>query len=151
MAFKRSWRPLILAGLIVVMLALAWLPVGNLDPGQRSNKPFLYVTYQIPENSNNQQLKDVLFDVRQRIESRHEWRLLEQQASYGWQLNVSVTHGELLQINGQLMAPAESGSATSVQRFKVQGKMETFGALPEQYVKILIELVENGHKAQSSL
>lgn len=151
MALKRSWRPLILAGLIMVMLALAWLPVGNLDPGQRSNKPFLYVTYQITDNSNNQQLKDVLFDVRQRIESRHEWRLLEQQKNYGWQLNVSVAHGELLQLSGQLTAPSESGSATSVQRFKVQGRMETFGALPEQYVKILIELVENGHKAQSSL
>lgn len=151
MAVKRGWKPLFIAALVILMLALAWLPLGDLDPGERSNKPFLYVTYQVQATADAQQLEDVLFDVRERIESRHEWRLLDQQESYGWQLEVTVSHNELLQINGQLNAPSTEGNASSVQRFKVQGPMATFGALPEQYVKILIELVENGHEAQSNL
>ncbi|WP_404409962.1 hypothetical protein LG272_05715 [Pseudidiomarina marina] len=150
MAIKRSWRPLLLAGLVIAMLALAWLPVGDLDPGKRSNKPYLYVSYEVT-GTKNPQLEDVLFDVEQRIESRHEWRLLDQPQDHAWTLNVTVEAADLLQLSGQLSAPTESDTSSSIQRFKVQGQMETFGALPEQYVKILIELVENGHKVQSSL
>lgn len=149
-AARRSWRPLIIAGLLMVMLALAWLPMGELAPGQRSNKPFLYVTYQVVEPS-TPALQDVLYDIEQRIEARHEWRLLDQQQPYGWVLEVEVQHGNLLQLNGRLQAPEEQLSADSIQRFRVQGQWETFGALPEQYVSILIDLIKNGHEAQSDL
>src|SRR5690554_416500 len=159
MVRKGSWRPLLLALLIMVMLALAWLPNGELAPGQRSNKPFLYVTYSIATDLaqqaqlNEAELEDILFDLQQRIESRHEWRPLQQAEPHGWTLAVTVQVEQQLELIGELQAPSENLSSTtqSQQRFKVQGKVETYAALPEQYVKVLIQLIENGHQAQSGL
>ncbi|WP_417659510.1 hypothetical protein [Pseudidiomarina sp.] len=151
MAFKRSWLPLFITALVMIMLALAWLPLGDLTPEQRSNKPFLYVSYEIQGDVNIQHLEDVAFDVRQRIEQRHEWRLLDQLEPRAWQLTVTVTSEQLLVLMGHLEAPASDGPSQSVQRFKVQGPADSYAALPEQFVKILIQLVENGHNAQSNL
>ncbi|CUA84445.1 hypothetical protein [Pseudidiomarina woesei] len=154
MAARRSWKPLLIAALVIVMLALAWLPTGELDPEQRSNKPFLHVTYTIDAASDGSAkgfLEDVAFDIQQRIEQRHEWRLSETAEPRAWQLTVQVTSGAMLVLSGELEAPASNNTQASVQRFKVQGPKDSYAALPEQYVKILIQLVENGHKAQSSL
>lgn len=147
---RRSWRPLIIAGLLMIMLALAWLPLGDLAPGQRSNKPFLYVTYSVAEPS-SAALEDILFDIEQRIRARHEWRLLEQQEAYGWVLEVEVRQDKLLQLNGLLQAPTDKLHAESTQRFRIQGVPDTYGALPEQYVKVLTDLIKNGHETQSDL
>ncbi|RWU11750.1 hypothetical protein EGC76_05690 [Pseudidiomarina gelatinasegens] len=151
MAFKRSWLPLFIAALVVVMLALAWLPMGDLTPEQRSNKPFLYVSYEIQGDVNVQHLEDVAFDVQQRIEQRHEWRLVDQPEPRAWELTVTVNSAQLLVLAGNLEAPSSSELSQSVQRFKVQGPTDSYAALPEQFVKILIQLVENGHNAQSDL
>src|SRR5690554_1586611 len=156
MARRRSWRPLLLALLVMVMLALAWLPNGDLTPGERSNKPFLYVSYSLAGDSaqmTEAELEDILFDLQQRIESRHEWRPLQQAEPHGWTLTVTVQVEQQLELIGELQAPSENLSSTtqSQQRFKVQGKVETYAALPEQYVKVLIQLIENGHQAQSGL
>lgn len=164
MAVRRSWKPLLIAALVIVMLALAWLPTGKLDPEQRSNKPFLYVTYVVNNASNNasnnvsnninkdaSHLEDVAFDIRQRIEQRHEWRLSDTPEDRAWQLTVTVSNGAMLVLAGELAAPNVAPQQTTQQRFKVQGPSDAYGALPEQFVKILIQLVENGHKAQSSL
>ena len=150
MAIKRSWKPLLIAALVIVMLALAWLPTGSLDPEQRSNKPFLYITY-VVDGRNLGQLEDVALDIRQRIEQRHEWRLSSAPEDRAWQLTVTVTGDNMLVLTGALEAPNLASYQTTQQRFKVQGPSDTYGALPEQFVKILIQLVENGHKAQSSL
>ncbi|SFV23555.1 hypothetical protein SAMN04488139_1831 [Pseudidiomarina donghaiensis] len=154
MTARRSWKPLLIAALVIVMLALAWLPTGDLDPEQRSNKPFLHVTYTIDaasEAAAKGQLEDVAFDIQQRIEQRHEWRLSETPEPRAWQLTVQVSSAAMLVLNGELQAPASNATDGSVQRFKVQGPADSYAALPEQYVKILIQLVENGHKTQSSL
>jgi|SRR5690554_5084109 len=150
MASKRRWRPLLIAALVIVMLALAWLPVGDLDPEQRSNKPFLHVTYQVVGEP-SAQLDDIVFDIQQRIEQRHEWRLSKAPEARAWRLDVAVDSEQLLVLSGNLEAPTAMAATTSTQRFKVQGQADTYAALPEQFVKILIQLVENGHKAQSSL
>lgn len=154
MATRRSWKPLLIAALVIVMLALAWLPTGELDPEQRSNKPFLHVSYSIDtagDDSAKGQLDDVAFDIQQRIEQRHEWRISETPEARAWQLSVQVVNNGMLVLQGELEAPASSSTQGSLQRFKVQGPTDSYAALPEQYVKILIQLVENGHKAQSSL
>jgi len=130
---------------------LAWLPVGDLDPEQRSNKPFLHVSYQVIGPVNLAHLEDVAFDVQQRIEQRHEWRLLDTPEPRAWQLKVTVAADQLLMLTGSLEAPATGSSNASTQRFKVQGQPDSYAALPEQFVKILIQLVENGHTAQSDL
>lgn len=150
MAARRSWKPLLVAALVIVMLALAWLPTGELDPDQRSNKPFLYATYTIDAAANSNEkghLEDIAFDIQQRIEQRHEWRISETPEPRAWQLTVQVTSHGMLVLNGELTAPASKTTEGSVQRFKVQGPADSYAALPEQYVKILIQLVENGHKA----
>lgn len=137
-------RPIILSVIVMVLLALAWLPTGEFAPGDRTNKPQLYVSY---EAATTPELDDVIFDLQQRIEQRHEWRIVEQPAAYAWQLTVRVEVAEQLVINGRLATP----QAASEQRFKVQGPPAAQGALPEQFVKVLIDLVENGETARAGL
>ncbi|PWW11825.1 MULTISPECIES: hypothetical protein [Pseudidiomarina] len=139
---RRRIRPIIISLIIMVLLALAWLPTGNLLPEQRSNKPFLFISYSTPV-PNNSALQDVLFDVQQRLEQRHEWKLIDEPADYAWQLTVSVSQPDNLELLGEL-----TGSNADLQRFKIQGRPEAMGALPEQYVKVLIDLVEAGDNAQ---
>ena len=64
---------------------------------------------------------------------------------------MTVNSAQLLVLAGNLEAPSSSELSQSVQRFKVQGPTDSYAALPEQFVKILIQLVENGHNAQSDL
>jgi len=92
---------------------------------------------------NNNALQDVLFDVQQRLEQRHEWKLIDEPADYAWQLTVSVSQPDNLELLGELTGPN-----ADLQRFKIQGRPEAMGALPEQYVKVLIDLVEAGDNAQ---
>lgn len=137
-------RPIILSVIVMVLLALAWLPTGEFAPGDRTNKAQLYVSY---EQTGDRQLDDVLFDVQQRIEQRHEWRLVDAPAAYAWQLTVSIEQAQQLVINGSLLTP----TTASEQRFRVQGPIGTQGALPEQFVKVLIDLVENGETSRAGL
>ncbi|MDT7524494.1 hypothetical protein NOG12_00030 [Pseudidiomarina sp. GXY010] len=139
---RRRIRPIIISLIIMVLLALAWLPTGDLLPEQRSNKPFLFISYSTPV-PNNSALQDVLFDVQQRLEQRHEWKLIDEPADYAWQLTVSVSQPDNLELLGELTGPN-----ADLQRFKIQGRPEAMGALPEQYVKVLIDLVEAGDNAQ---
>lgn len=139
---RRRIRPIIISLIIMVLLALAWLPTGDLLPEQRSNKPFLFISYSTPVPNNNA-LQDVLFDVQQRLEQRHEWKLIDEPADYAWQLTVSVSQPDNLELLGELTGPN-----ADLQRFKIQGRPEAMGALPEQYVKVLIDLVEAGDNAQ---
>ncbi|MGQ4275486.1 hypothetical protein ACQ5ES_00305 [Pseudidiomarina sp. E22-M8] len=144
-------RPVVLSLLVMVLLALAWLPTGNFLPGERTNKPQLHVNY-IAANGPSL-LDDVLFDLQQRIEQRHEWRLVESKQDYAWQLDINVSLAEQMVIHGVLIAPLnEAGSATPhVQRFKIQGPQDAVGALPEQFVKVLIDLIENAENYRASL
>lgn len=143
-------RPVVLSLIVMVLLALAWLPTGEFLPGERTNKPQLFLNVQQPAPS--QAASDVLFDVRQRIEQRHEWRLVDTAAPYAWQLQVRVEEGEQLMIHGLLTSPQRAPEGTTKeQRFKIQGPYDAMGALPEQYVKVLIDLVENAEKHSPSL
>lgn len=137
-------RPIILSIIVMVLLALAWLPSGQYAPGDRTNKPQLYVVYDAAANA---ALNDVMFDLQQRIEQRHEWRLVDAPAAYAWQLTVKVEQNEQLVITGTLLTP----QTATEQRFKVQGPPAAQGALPEQFVKVLIDLVENGETARAGL
>ncbi len=151
MLSKRRVRPLLITAIIMVMLALAWLPTGDLTPEQRSNKPHLFVNYDLPSSASNQ-AKDVVFDIQQRIEQRHEWKLLQEPADYAWQLKVTLIMEQQVELVGELRAPhAEQQTAQSLQRFKIQGDASVVGVLPGQYVKVLIELIESGQSMQSSL
>lgn len=144
------WRPVILVVVIMLMLALAWLPTGSLLPEQRSNKPQLYVTYAI-ENADSELLNNLQFDLQQRLKERHEWRIIDSTEPYIWRLNVTFSRPDQLVIHGELTAPLMETIADtdtrSVQRFKVQGPAEASGALPAQFVKVLTDLVESGEAA----
>lgn len=144
-------RPVVLSLLVMVLLALAWLPTGTFLPGDRTNKPHLHVNY---ITASGPALRDdVLYDLQQRIKQRHEWRLVENEEIYAWQLDISVDIAEQVVIHGVLTAPVqEAGSAApSVQHFKIQGPQNAVGALPEQFVKVLIDLVESAENYQASL
>ncbi len=136
-------RPVILSLIVMVLLALAWLPTGEFLPGDRTNKPQLFVSYEVPTAVAN--LEDIAFDVRQRIEQRHEWRLVESVENYAWQLHVEVTQDRQIVIAGRLVAPqqATDSAQQNVQHFKIQGPSDAVGALPAQFVKVLIDLIEN--------
>jgi hypothetical protein len=143
-------RPVVLSLIVMTFLAAAWLPTGTFLPGERTNKPQLFVEY--AESVPSQSAADVLFDVQQRIEQRHEWRLMDAAAPYAWHLQVGVVEGEQLVIHGVLRAPQQATeTGTQEQRFKIQGPYDAMGALPEQFVKVLIDLVENAEKHSASL
>ncbi len=146
------WRPVVLVALIMLMLALAWLPIGSLLPEQRSNKPQLYVTYAL-EDADSELLNNLQFDLQQRLEQRHEWRIIDSTEPYIWRLNVTLSQPGQLVIHGELTAPLMETIADtdtrSEQRFKVQGPAEASGALPAQFVKVLIDLVESGEAAST--
>ncbi|MFC0445288.1 hypothetical protein ACFOD1_08325 [Pseudidiomarina halophila] len=144
-------RPVVLSLLVMVLLALAWLPTGNFLPGDRTNKPQLHVTYITASGPDLRD--DVLYDLQQRIGQRHEWQLVENDEVYAWQLDINVDIAEQVVIHGVLTAPIqEAGSAApQVQRFKIQGPKNAVGALPEQFVKVLIDLIENAENHQASL
>tara|TARA_Y100001973_G_scaffold50455_1_gene74863 strand:+ start:4301 stop:4759 length:459 start_codon:yes stop_codon:yes gene_type:complete len=143
-------RPVVLSLIVMTFLAAAWLPTGTFLPGERTNKPQLFLA--IDGTAPSQAAEDILFDVQQRIESRHEWRMVEAAAPYAWSLQVQVEEGEQLQIKGVLTSPQSvDGRAAQEQRFNIQGPYDAVGALPEQFVKVLIDLVENAEKHSASL
>ncbi|WP_417689899.1 hypothetical protein [Pseudidiomarina sp.] len=143
-------RPVVLSLIVMTFLAAAWLPTGTFLPGERTNKPQLYL--ELAEPAPSQAAEDVLFDVQQRIESRHEWRMVDAAAPYAWQLEVRIEEGEQLMIHGVLTTPQRSvDNSSHEQRFKIQGPYDAMGALPEQFVKVLIDLVENAEKHSTSL
>lgn len=143
-------RPVVLSLIVMTFLAAAWLPTGTFLPGERTNKPQLYL--ELAEPAPSQAAEDVLFDVQQRIESRHEWRMVDAAAPYAWQLEVRIEEGEQLMIHGVLTTPQRSvDNSSHEQRFKIQGPYDAMGALPEQFVKVLIDLVENAEKHSASL
>ncbi len=143
-------RPVVLSLIVMTFLAAAWLPTGTFLPGERTNKPQLY--FELAEPAPSQAAEDVLFDVQQRIESRHEWRMVDAAAPYAWQLEVRIEEGEQLMIHGVLTTPQRSvDNSSHEQRFKIQGPYDAMGALPEQFVKVLIDLVENAEKHSTSL
>lgn len=143
-------RPVVLSLIVMTFLAAAWLPTGTFLPGERTNKPQLFL--QIDGSVPSQSAEDILFDVQQRIESRHEWRMVETAAPYAWHLRVRIEEGEQLQIHGVLTSPqVDERRSAQEQRFKIQGPYDAVGALPEQFVKVLIDLVENAEKHSPSL
>lgn len=143
-------RPVVLSLIVMTFLAAAWLPTGTFLPGERTNKPQLYL--ELAESAPSQAADDVLFDVQQRIESRHEWRMVDAAAPYAWHLKVRIEEGEQLMIHGVLATPLQGDDNRShEQRFKIQGPYDAMGALPEQFVKVLIDLVENAEKHSASL
>ncbi|RUO60523.1 hypothetical protein CWI71_06550 [Pseudidiomarina insulisalsae] len=143
-------RPVVLSMIVIVLLALAWLPTGGFLPGERTNKPQLYV--ELTSASMSPRVDDVMFDIRQRIQQRHEWRLVENAAPYAWQLEAEVLESEQLVIVAVLRAPqSETTEQVQEQRFKVQGPYDAMGALPEQFVKVLTDLIENAEKHSTSL
>lgn len=143
-------RPVILSLIVMTFLAAAWLPTGTFLPGDRTNKPQLFLELVAPAVS--QRAADILFDVQQRIEQRHEWLMVDTPAAYAWQVKVKVEEGEQLVIHGVLSSPTGApGELPTEQRFKIQGPYDAMGALPEQFVKVLIDLVENAEKHSPSL
>ncbi|WP_258240667.1 hypothetical protein [Pseudidiomarina homiensis] len=143
-------RPVVLSLIVMTFLAAAWLPTGSFLPGERTNKPQLFLEF--AEAVPSQAAEDVLFDVQQRIEQRHEWRMVEAAEPYAWHLNVRIEEGDQLMIHGVLTTPQRGAdNSTHEQRFKIQGPYDAMGALPEQFVKVLIDLVENAEKHSASL
>lgn len=131
---------MLVALLVIIMLAFAWLPLGEFLPGDRTEKPQLAMTFQ---HLNDKQISaDIEFDVRDRIRARHEWIIISTSASYAWQLDTEInTSGKIYYIEGSLRPPMGE-----VQRFRVQAAAEAAAVLPQQYVKVLIELVENSEE-----
>ncbi|MDN7130332.1 hypothetical protein [Pseudidiomarina terrestris] len=143
-------RPVVLSIVVMVLLALAWLPTGNFLPGERTNKPQLHVSYRAQDDV--PRAEDIIYDLQQRIGQRHEWLLTETSEAYAWDLDIEVSQssGQVV-IHGVLTQPGPDASSAQEQRFKIQGPVDAVGALPEQFVKVLIDLVENAENYGSSL
>ncbi|MBY6064690.1 hypothetical protein [Pseudidiomarina sediminum] len=142
-------RPVMLSLIVMVLLALAWLPTGEYLPGDRTEKPQLYVSYQ--EQHESQFTADVQFDVQQRIESRHEWLLVDEPVDYAWTVEISVAEQDQVVLNGQLLTPKNAEGVVEQQKFRIQGPKEVAGALPERFVKVLVDLIEKAESAEQSL
>lgn len=140
-------RPLIIVGLLMVLLMLAWLPTGDMDAEQRSHKPLLWVVDNSTENSaesSDQVLSDLRDDIQQRLSQRHEWRLAKAPEAHVWQLTFMVREDDSqqppqLRLEGELQSPHNG----EVKRFAIEGRRDVAGLLPEQFVKITTQLLES--------
>jgi hypothetical protein len=136
-------RPLIIVGLLMVLLMLAWLPTGDMDAEQRSHKPLLWIIDNSADSSDQLQ-RDLRDDIQQRLSQRHEWRLAKAPAAHVWQLNVLVREDDThqppqLRLEGELQSPHNG----ELKRFAIEGRRDVSGLLPEQFVKITIQLLES--------
>ena len=136
-------RPLIIVGLLMVLLMLAWLPTGDMDAEQRSHKPLLWVVDNSVETS-DQVLIDLRDDIQQRLSQRHEWRLAKAAEAHVWQLTFMVREDDSqqppqLRLEGELQIPHNG----EVKRFAIEGRRDVAGLLPEQFVKITTQLLES--------
>lgn len=136
-------RPLIIVGLLMVLLMLAWLPTGDMDADQRSHKPLLWVVDNSVESS-DQVLIDLRDDIQQRLSQRHEWRIAKAPEAHVWQLTLTVREDDSqqpsqLRLEGELQSPHNG----ELKRFAIEGRRDVAGLLPEQFVKITTQLLES--------
>ncbi|RUO40692.1 hypothetical protein CWE22_00310 [Pseudidiomarina aestuarii] len=149
---KRSWWPLLVTGTLLILLALAWLPMGDLLPEQRSNKPQLVVNYL--SLATDPRFSELQTELNQRLQSRHEWRLREVSTDYAWQVSIGFeTTVDTTVLIAELRAPAnlEVAAGREIQRIRVQAPNEAALVLPEQLVKVLTEKVETGENQANDL
>lgn len=142
-------RPLLLTLIVMVLLALAWLPTGQFLPSDRSNKPYLHISYgQVNEADAriNATVNETLIDLRNRLYERHEWQLRDKREAYAWHLKVEVRADEQLQLIGQLFAPeavaAELPEGQKYRRLAVTGPLNRQSQLVGQFVDIVTDLME---------
>lgn len=149
---KRSWWPLVVTGALLVLLALAWLPIGDLLPEQRSNKPQLVVNYLTA--AADPRFDELQTELNQRFQSRHEWRLREVSTDFAWQVNIGFeTTAETTVLTAELLAPSKLkvAAGSEIQRIRVQAPNEAALVLPEQLVKVLTEKVETAENQANDL
>lgn len=140
---KLSWWPLAVTFSLLVLLALAWLPIGDLLPEQRSNKPQLVVSYS--EHDGSPLYSELTTELNQRLESRHEWRLREAPTDFSWLVTIGFeeTAGQVI-LTAELAAPESAAIAPgkALQKIRVQAPTAAAIVLPEQLVKVLTEIIE---------
>ncbi|HET8817555.1 MAG TPA: hypothetical protein VFM61_08925 [Pseudidiomarina sp.] len=149
---KRSWWPLAVTALLLILLAFAWLPIGNLLPEQRSNKPQLVVSF---DNANaDPRFTELTTELNQRFQSRHEWRLRDKQTNFSWHVVIGFeTTAATIAVTAELSAPDTLPVAAGVrlQRIRVQAPVSAALVLPEQLIKVLTEKVETAENQANDL
>lgn len=149
---KRSWWPLAVTAVLLILLALAWLPIGDLLPEQRSNNPQLVVSYTNADA--DPRFAELTTELNQRFQSRHEWRLREKLTDYSWQVVIGFEASfETIVVTAELSAPTTLNVAAGeeLQKIRVQAPIQAALVLPEQLIKVLTEKVETGENQANDL
>ncbi|WP_404399816.1 signaling protein [Idiomarina seosinensis] len=144
MQLKQRLLPIGIALLLVAMLFISWTPNWESAEFLRSTKPYVAFDYQL-EPAGNGVLQDVVEDIDNRLEVRHEWhKVSDSEAQY----RVSL----LLQKNDQniQLEASINKSGKSVDHIIVRGDAEVKHELSERLVKLLSDRIEAAHQTDQT-
>lgn len=122
--------PLLVMSVVLVLLALAWFPNHETPAQQRP-----YVDLHVQYDSNNARLEQLATDVRYRMGTHHEYRLLSEQTRVGDGFTVHRIRIELSEQAGILHLRAQIND----QNIEVNGPQAAASSLSSKLFSLINE------------
>lgn len=127
--------PLLLVALVVVLLTLAWLP-GQQTPVQQ--RPYVDLVIHYPLHQ--PRLQTLAEDIRYRMNTHHEYRLLSEQAPVNAGLRVHRVKVELAQEDSHVWITAQVDQA----QFRVDGPVNAASSLSAKVFSLINDALNQG-------
>lgn len=121
--------PLLVTALIVVLLALAWLPGQQQVPVQQ--RP--YVELVINYDTRHTRLRSLAEDIRYRMNTHHEYRLLSEQRPQGADLHIHQVAVNIGQDGAQLWIDVQ----VNQEQFRVDGPLDAASSLSAKVFSLI--------------
>lgn len=142
MDLKRRLFPIGIALLLLVMLFISWTPNWESSEFKRSTKPYVAFDYQL-KPADSVVLKEVLEDMNNRLEVRHEWhKVSASEAQYDVTVELQQTEQKI-----QLAASVNKNDK-AFDHMIVRGDAEVKHELTARLVKLLSDRIEAEHQSE---